>query len=318
MNYHRDIYHLADPREASDRREDTLNRPSALPPTIWAQHHLAWGQHTHVMGILNITPDSFSGDGLSGEHETPEDVVARAVAQAQHFVAEGATIIDIGGESTRPHAESVVTIEQELARVIPVIQALTQALPDHIILSIDTYHAEVAARALQAGASLINDIWALRADPEMAGVAQHAGVPVVLMANMRGYQRRGDIISNVIRFLAASIEIALAAGIAWEKLILDPGIGFGTTSEENLTLLRRLGELTALGRPILLGTSRKSTIGLVLGGLPAHERVEGTAATVALGIAQGADIVRVHDVREMMRVVKMSDAIVRGTFSVPR
>ncbi|HTK11239.1 MAG TPA: dihydropteroate synthase [Ktedonobacteraceae bacterium] len=295
-----------------------MNRPSALPPTIWAQHHLAWGQHTHVMGILNITPDSFSGDGLSGEHETPEDVVARAVAQAQHFVAEGATIIDIGGESTRPHAESVVTIEQELARVIPVIQALTQALPDHIILSIDTYHAEVAARALQAGASLINDIWALRADPEMAGVAQHAGVPVVLMANMRGYQRRGDIISNVIRFLAASIEIALAAGIAWEKLILDPGIGFGTTSEENLTLLRRLGELTALGRPILLGTSRKSTIGLVLGGLPAHERVEGTAATVALGIAQGADIVRVHDVREMMRVVKMSDAIVRGTFSLPR
>ena len=164
---------------------------------------------------------------------------------------------------------------------------------------------------------MINDIWALRSDPEMAAVAQHAGVPIILMANMRGYQKR-DIVSDVIRFLSVSIEKALAAGIAWEKLILDPGIGFGTTPEENLTLLRRLGELKALGRPVLLGTSRKSTIGLVLGGLPAHERLEGTAATVALGIAQGADIVRVHDVREMMRVVKMSDAIVRGTFHPSR
>jgi len=162
---------------------------------------------------------------------------------------------------------------------------------------------------------MINDVWALQADAEMAAVAQRTGVPVILMANMRGYQKR-EIVSDVMRFLAASIEKALAAGIAWEKLILDPGIGFGTTPEENLVLLRRLGELKALGRPLLLGTSRKSTIGLVLGGLPAHERVEGTAATIALGIAQGADIVRVHDVHEMMRVVKMSDAIVRGTFTL--
>ncbi len=285
-----------------------------LPPTIWAQHRLEWGQQTHVMGILNITPDSFSGDGLSLAGEPSEVDVARAVAQAEHFVAEGATIIDVGGESTRPGAQSV-TIEQELARVLPVIRALSHILPADIIISVDTYHATVAAQALEAGASMVNDIWALRADSEMASVVHQAAVPLVLMANMTGYQKR-DIVSDVIRFLSLSIEKALAAGIAWEKLILDPGIGFGTTPAENLTLLRHLGALKALGRPVLLGTSRKSTIGRVLGGLPAHERVEGTAATVALGIAQGADIVRVHDVHEMVRVVKMSDAIVRGTFTL--
>jgi dihydropteroate synthase len=289
--------------------------PPALPPTIWAQHRLEWGQRTHVMGIINVTPDSFSGDGLSLENETTEMIVARALTQAESFVAEGAIIIDVGGESTRPRADAIVTVEQELERVTPVIRALARALPRHIIISIDTYHAEVAIQAIEAGACMINDVWALQADAEMAAVAQRTGVPVILMANMRGYQKR-EIVSDVMRFLAASIEKALAAGIAWEKLILDPGIGFGTTPEENLVLLRRLGELKALGRPLLLGTSRKSTIGLVLGGLPAHERVEGTAATIALGIAQGADIVRVHDVHEMMRVVKMSDAIVRGTFTL--
>ncbi len=288
--------------------------PPVLPPTIWAQHRLEWGQQTHVMGILNITPDSFSGDGLSLAGEPSEVDVARAVAQAEHFVAEGATIIDVGGESTRPGAQSV-TIEQELARVLPVIRALSHILPADIIISVDTYHATVAAQALEAGASMVNDIWALRADSEMASVVHQAAVPLVLMANMTGYQKR-DIVSDVIRFLSLSIEKALAAGIAWEKLILDPGIGFGTTPAENLTLLRHLGALKALGRPVLLGTSRKSTIGRVLGGLPAHERVEGTAATVALGIAQGADIVRVHDVHEMVRVVKMSDAIIRGTFTL--
>jgi dihydropteroate synthase len=267
------------------------------------------------MGIINVTPDSFSGDGLSLENETTEMIVARALTQAESFVAEGAIIIDVGGESTRPRADAVITLEQELERVIPVIRALTQALPGHIIISIDTYHAEVAIRAIEAGASMINDVWALQADAEMAAVAQRTGVPVILMANMRGYQKR-EIVSDVMRYLAASVEKALAAGIAWEKLILDPGIGFGTTPDENLMLLRRLGELKALGRPLLLGTSRKSTIGLVLGGLPAHERIEGTAATVALGIAQGVDIVRVHDVHAMTRVVKMSDAIVRGTFTL--
>jgi dihydropteroate synthase len=188
---------------------------------------------------------------------------------------------------------------------------LYATLPKEVMISIDTYKAGVARQALDAGACIVNDIWALRGDPQMAALVSEQGVPVVLMANMRGYQKH-EIVSDVIRFLARSIDLALEAGVAWEHLIIDPGIGFGTTPEENLTLLRRLGELRALGRPILLGTSRKSTIGLVLGNLPAHERVEGTAATVALGIAQGADIVRVHDVHEMMRVVKMSDAVVRG------
>lgn len=287
---------------------------SVLSSTIWANHHVAWGQRTYVMGIVNVTPDSFSGDGLAGESLTEDALVRRAITQAQKFVAEGATFIDVGGESTRPHAQPVA-VEQELARVIPVIAALREALPEEAILSIDTYKAEVAEQALCAGAHVINDIWGLRHDPAMAAVAAEHGVPVVLMANMRGYQKR-EIVSDVMRLLAGSIERALAAGVAWERIIVDPGIGFGMTVQEDLTMLRRLGELRALGRPILLGTSRKSHIGRVLGGLPASERLEGTAASVALGIAQGADIVRVHDVHEMMRVVRMSDAIVRGTFEL--
>lgn len=286
-----------------------------LAPTSWSSHRLEWGQQTYIMGIVNVTPDSFSGDGLQTSTLTQEEVVQRAVEQAQSFVADGATFIDVGGESTRPSADAVLSVQEELARVLPVLQALRRTLPPETMLSIDTYKAEVAEQALQAGADLINDIWALRADPEMASVASSYGVPVVLMANMRSFAKR-EIVSDVTRFLAGSIEIALHAGIAWERIIVDPGIGFGTTPEENLTLLHRLGELRALGRPLLLGTSRKSTIGRVLGGLPAAERVEGTAATVALGIAQGADIVRVHDVHEMARVVRMSDAVVRGTFTL--
>ena len=291
-----------------------------LPPTTWGDYRLEWGQHTHIMGIINVTPDSFSGDGIIGSIEetmTTEAIVAHAVAQARQFVAEGATMIDVGGESTRPRTSAdSISREQELERVLPVIQALYAALPHHVMISVDTYHADVARQALDAGACIINDIWALRHDAAMAGLAAERGVPVILMANMRGFQKR-EIVSDVTRFLAGSIELALAAGIAWERIIIDPGIGFGTTPEENLILLRRLGELRALGRPILLGTSRKSTIGLVLGGLPPAERIEGTAATVALGIAQGADIVRVHDVHEMARVVKMSDAIIRNTYTLP-
>ena len=285
-----------------------------LPATIWDNHRLEWGQQTYVMGILNLTPDSFSGDGLAEEALTQEQVVERAFALARKFGAEGATMIDVGGESTRPQF-APISVDQELARVVPVIRALHANLPGEIMISIDTYKAEVARQALDAGACIINDIWALRQDPNMAALVSERGVPVVLMANMRGYQKR-EIVSDVVRFLAHSIDLALAAGVAWERIIIDPGIGFGTTPEENLTLLRRLGELRVLGRPILLGTSRKSTIGHVLGGLPASERLEGTAATVALGIAQGADIVRVHDVHEMVRVVKMSDAIVRGNYSL--
>jgi dihydropteroate synthase len=303
---------------------------SSLPPTTWGEHRLDWGQQTYVMGIVNVTPDSFAGDGLVEETLTQDAIIQRAVTQAQHFVEDGALIIDVGGESTRPQA-APISVEQELARVVPAVRALYDALPKEVMISIDTYKAVVARQALDAGACMINDIWALRRDPNMAALASERSVPVVLMANMRSRDKSGylpprqgtlsggqvsykrEIVSDVVRFLAGSIDLALAAGVAWERIIIDPGIGFGTTPEENLTLLRRLGELRALGRPILLGTSRKSTIGLVLGGVPASERLEGTAATVALGIAQGADIVRVHDVREMVRVVKMSDAIVRGT-----
>ena len=286
--------------------------PSVLPATVWTGHRLEWGQRTYVMGVINVTPDSFSGDGIIEETLTPDVIATRAVALAQQFVAEGATMIDIGGESTRPNF-APIPVEEELARVLPVIQALNTTLPKEVMISIDTYKAEVARQALDFGACIINDIWALRHDPAMAALTSERDVPIVLMANMRGY-RKHEIVSDVVRFLAHSIDLALEAGIAWERIIVDPGIGFGTTPEENLTLLRRLGELRALGRPILLGTSRKSTIGLVLGGLPASERLEGTAATIALGIAQGADIVRVHDMHEMMRVVKMSDAVVRGNF----
>lgn len=284
-----------------------------LSPTVWGRWRLEWGQRTHVMGILNVTPDSFAGDGVLGD--TPDQTVARALEQARAFVARGATLIDVGGESTRPGSVPV-SCEQELARVIPVIKHLVAHLPPAVILSIDTSKAEVARQALEAGASLVNDIWGLQRDPELAPLVARYAVPVVLMANMRGCERR-EIVSDVLRYLARSIEGALAAGVAWEHLILDPGIGFGTTPQENLTLLRRLGDVRALGRPLLLGTSRKSTIGLLLGNLPPSERLEGTAATVALGIAQGADIVRVHDVGAMMRVVRVSDAIVRGSFSLP-
>ena len=266
------------------------------------------------MGIINVTPDSFSGDGLleNTDRRSRDEVIHDAVTLALQWVTEGPVIIDVGGESTRPGAPTL-SLEQELKRVIPVIQALSSALPGEIIISIDSYKAEVARQALDAGASLVNDIWALRADPLMAALVSERSVPIILMANMRGYQKH-EIVSDVTRFLSGSIDLALSAGIPWDHLIVDPGIGFGTTPVENLTLLRRLGELRALGRPILLGTSRKSTIGLVLGGLPADERLEGTAATVALGIAQGVDIVRVHDVHEMMRVVKVADAIVRANW----
>ncbi len=287
---------------------------NTLSPTIWGRRQLSWGTHTHVMGIINITPDSFSGDGLlagSDQQKIPEHVLT----QARAFVAAGATLIDVGGESTRPNFAPLPP-EEELRRVLPVVRILAEQLPPEIIISIDTYKAEVARQALDAGACMVNDIWGLQHDPAMASLIAERSVPIILMANMRGYKKH-EIVSDVTRFLAHSIDQALTGGVAWENIIIDPGIGFGTTPEENLTLLRRLGELRTLGRPILLGVSRKSTIGLVLGGLPPDERLEGTAAAVALGIAQGADIVRVHDVHAMMRVVTMSDAIVRAHLRIP-
>jgi dihydropteroate synthase len=258
-----------------------------------------WGSRTYVMGIVNVTPDSFSGDGFGGD-------VDGAVAQAERLVAEGADIIDVGGESTRPGSERISAAE-ELARVLPVVQRLARTLP--VPVSIDTYKAAVAERCLDAGAALVNDIWGLRADPAMAALIARRRVPVALMHNQRGIAY-ADLLGDVIRMLRESIALGRRAGIAEERMIVDPGIGFGKSKEQNLELLHRLGELKVLGRPLLLGTSRKSTIGFVLN-LPPEERVEGTGATVALGVAQGVDMVRVHDVREMVRICRMADAVVR-------
>src|SRR5437667_7382336 len=198
-----------------------------ISPTTWRRYQLFWGEQTYIMGIINVTPDSFSGDGLQRQAIAADgtDVLQRAIDQAQRFVRDGATIIDVGGESTRPGGASLVSAEQEAARVIPVIQRLREVLPDRAIISIDTYKAEVAEQALAAGANIINDIWGLRHDQEMAAVASQHQVPVILMANMRGWQKR-EIVSDVMRFLAGSIERALQAGVLWERIILDPGIGF--------------------------------------------------------------------------------------------
>jgi dihydropteroate synthase len=273
---------------------------TALPPTRCGATTLRWGHKTYVMAILNLTPDSFSGDGLLGDPEL-------AVAQALAAVTDGADLLDIGGESTRPGAQPVPTAD-EIARVVPVIRALAAQVT--VPISIDTSKAAVAEAALAAGARLINDVRGLTADPDLAAVAARAGVPVVVMHD-RPPDGRGDLLTSIVRELARRLDRALAAGIAWEQLIIDPGFGFGKGARINLELLRRLAELRVVGRPILAGTSRKGTIGRVLG-LPPDERVEGTAATVALAIAGGADIVRVHDVRTMARVARMSDATVRG------
>ncbi len=277
-----------------------------------------WGERTYVMGILNLTPDSFSGDGLI----RGTDFVEAAVTQARRFAEEGANILDVGGESTRPGSMPVGT-EEEMARVIPVIERLAQDID--LPISIDTYKAQVAEAALDAGASLVNDVWGLRMDPDLGPLVAQRGVPVVLMHNRSRpkdaaqSERLGgryvgveyvDLMADLIRELRESIEGALEAGVAWEKIIVDPGIGFGKTVEQNLEILRRLRELRVLGRPVLLGTSRKSVVGYTLD-LSPEERVEGTGATVALGIASGVDIVRVHDVKEIVRVARMADAIVR-------
>lgn len=286
--------------------------PPTYSPTRWNNHALEWGNATHIMGILNITPDSFSLDGLAFEDASREVIVRSAVERSLGMVRDGATLIDVGGESTRPSTEQSeplpAAIERE--RVVPVIEALAAELPPNVLISIDTYKASVAAAALDAGASLVNDVWGLHADPAMADLVAERGTPVVLMSNLRGQPRR-DPVSDVMRQLSRCIERALAAEIGWDMIILDPGFGFGLVGEDNLRVMGRLSELRALGRPLLVGTSRKAHIGLVLG-TPVNDRVEGTAATVALCIAAGADIARVHDVKQMARVAKMTDAVVRG------
>ncbi len=284
----------------------------------------AWGGRTVVMGILNMTPDSFSGDGLLSVMPSSGVVsVAAALDQAGRFLAAGADIIDVGGESTRPGSQTVST-EQELERVIPVIRALAREYSAAVI-SVDTYKSEVAEQAISAGAHLVNDVWGLRADPALAHVLAKHKIPVVLMhnrskpSNAQVEQNLGgryvgmhydNLLEDVKTELMESVSLAGKAGIAPENIILDPGIGFGKTVEQNLELLNRLGEIRALGFPILLGPSRKSFIGYTLN-LPPDQRIEGTAAAVAVGIARGADIVRVHDVEAMVRVVRMTDAIVR-------
>ncbi len=274
-----------------------------LPITRCGQTEFRWGERTYVMGICNLSPDSFSGDGLGNNVEA-------VVAQAKKFVAEGADIIDVGGESTRPGTKPVTVddIEAEVRLVLPAIARLSKEIS--VPISIDTYKSGVASLAVKAGATMNNDIWGLKSDPHLARIAAEAGVPLILMSNQRGTGFTSDTMAEIIADLDRDIKQAIQAGVDRENIIIDPGCGFGKSLEQNLEIVRRLAELRVLGRPILLGTSRKSMIGLVLD-LPADQRLEGTAATVAIGIANGADMVRVHDVRQMARVCRMSDAIIR-------
>jgi len=297
-----------------------------MKPLDIAKHTFNWGVRSYVMGILNITPDSFSGDGLlpspSGRGAGGEGVTA-ALDQARSFLVSGADILDVGGESTRPGSEPL-SAEAEMERVIPVVWTLSKEFPDALI-SIDTYKATVAEEAFKAGAHILNDAWALRADPALAGVAAKYNAPVILMhnrsnpASVEVREQLGnayigaeydDLLADVKRELMDSVKLAQQAGIESDRVILDPGIGFGKTVDHNLELIRCLDEIRALGYPVLLGPSRKSFIGFTLD-LPLDQRVEGTAAAVSVGITRGADIIRVHDVEHMVRVAKMTDAIVR-------
>jgi len=288
-----------------------MESQSTLAVTRCGKLDLRWGERTYVMGILNVTPDSFSGDGVG-------DDVKAAIVRAKQLAEEGADIIDIGGESTRPGAP-LLPAEEELRRVIPVIERLAAELS--VPISIDSYKSEVAEKALEAGARMLNDQWGLKHDPRLAELAAEWNVPIVLMSNQRdkgGYDAAlkrdtadyNDPIAEIISSLKRSLEIASQYRVPRENIILDPGIGFGKSWRHDLEIIRRLAELKALGRPILIGPSGKSFIGKVLD-LPVSDRLEGTAASVAVGIANGADIVRVHQVRPVVRVCRMCDAIIR-------
>lgn len=289
----------------------------------------SWGKRTFIMGILNITPDSFSGDGLLTEPNidltsdiAQESRIGSAINQAREFVSAGVDILDVGGESTRPGAEPV-TVSGEIDRVVPVIRALLDEFD--VIVSIDTYKSEVAQIALEAGAHMVNDVWGLKADPKLGEIVAKYGVPIVLMHNRSSWahaqikQQLGgryvgvpyeNLLDDIKKELLESVAIANKSGISNELIILDPGIGFGKTVEQNLELLDRLDEIKALGFPVIFGPSRKSFIGYTLD-LPPDKRLEGTAAAVSVGIVRGADIVRVHDVDFISRVIRMTDAIVR-------
>ena len=279
--------------------------PGRPAPLEIGPRTFTWGSRTFVMGILNVTPDSFSGDGLLASGGDP---VRAAVARARAMVAEGADLLDIGGESSRPGHASVSAAD-EIARVVPVVRALRTALPD-VPISIDTTKPAVADAAIEAGAHLLNDVWGVAPDGGLARVAADHRVPLVVMHN-RAEARYLNLVPEILADLQRALERALAAGVPWERLVVDPGFGFGKAPHHNLELLRNLVSLRLLGRPILLGTSRKSTLGKVLD-LPADERVEATLATTVLGVVAGVDIVRVHDVRANVRAARMADAVVRG------
>lgn len=272
-------------------------RPRRLLQT--ATTSLTLGERTLLMGILNATPDSFFADS---RRPVPE----LALEQGLKLVEEGADILDLGGESTRP-GSLPVDEATELARVLPVLGLLRAARPE-LPISIDTQKARVAARALEAGANIANDIWGLQGDPDMARVVAEARAAVVVMHNQRGTDYAGDLMAALREFFFKSIDIADKAGIRAEAIVLDPGIGFGKTPAQNIEVLARLGELRSLGFPVLLGTSRKSVIGHILD-LPAEERLEGTLATSALGVAAGVDILRVHDVKANLRAARVADAL---------
>jgi len=259
-------------------------------------HRFDWGGRTYVMGIVNVTPDSFSGDGLGDDR-------GAAVAQGLRMVAEGADMLDVGGESTRPGHVPVAAAE-EIERTVEVVRRLAQE--SGVPVSIDTYKFEVAEAAVAAGATMVNDVWGLARSPALAELAARHRCGLVVMHNQDGTEYAGDLMAEVKRFLRAAVEAALSAGMPRERILIDPGIGFGKTADQNWEVMRRLGELRELGQPVLIGTSRKSFIGKLLD-LPVTDRVEGTAATVAAAILRGADVVRVHDVREMTRVARVAD-----------
>lgn len=275
-------------------------KPISAQETRIGPRTFRWGERTFVMGILNVTPDSFSGDGLRD--------VSSAVAQARGMAEEGADLLDIGGESTRP-GHAPVDDDEELRRVLPVLRAVREALPE-MPLTIDTTRPAVAVAALDAGADAINDVWGVAEDGTRARIAADRRVPYILMHN-RAEPVYRDLLREVMDDLRHAIDRAMQVGVPEVDIVIDPGFGFGKTAEHNLALLRGLGELQRLGRPLLLGTSRKSTLGKVLE-LPVHDRLEATLATTVLGIAAGVDIVRVHDVRANVRAARMTDAVVRG------
>jgi dihydropteroate synthase len=285
--------------------------PAAPGPLDIGGARFEWGRRTYVMGIVNVTPDSFSGDGLL---RTGADAVETAVRLAVRMADEGADLVDVGGESSRP-GHAAVDKAEELRRVVPTVAAIRAALPA-MPISVDTIKPAVASAAIEAGADLVNDVWSVGADDALLRVAAGREVPVVLMHN-RSEARYRNLMAEIVADLERAIERALAAGVAWERILVDPGFGFGKTPAHNLALLRELGTLRVLARPILLGTSRKSTLGKVLD-LPPAERVEATVATTVLGAVAGVDILRVHDVLANVRAARMTDAVMRGPWPTDR